>query len=396
MNARWILRGVAAAMVAWSLGSARAADAARPSSTGWEKVPGAERNPVWREARLRQELATAPSAEIRGRIEALLKQTPTPLAAREYLVAVEMLARKEKAGAFSFAREHLFQPLPNRALAEAVVRGWVTVDPDGVEAWIASNEPKASEDDQPELIRLLLRLDAAPDGTRAVARGRRLAGTGDDPGSRFQNNLLTVIEALVMAGRYSEAQAIAKKAEPAGTREAALGNLVALTAPYRPDLAMSWYRELPVGTERSGALFRILEEVSARDFHAAWDFYRSLDASEHSSDRLDTLIASANDFSPADAESVLKELPAGEEKDQLLRTALTRLDALHPSDVPWERIGEISDRAARNRFLESLLLPRYRAQPEPTKRLIARLNFLGADERRALVDWLEARRPREP
>jgi hypothetical protein len=360
----------------------RAADAPRLDA------PGA-RDRRLREAELRRRLERASAAKIHEAMVEILSRPRTAATAGDYLVSLEVLAQKTGEAALTFAREHPFVPMEVSAMRASFIRGWTQTEPDAAEAWLAADKSGLNSEEKVELTHVVLRVDAQTDAQRALQRAARMAETTADPRSQRQNYAMTVMESLVYFGEFQKAWETSASLEPIEIRDAVRANLVGLTADHQPEKAIVWFRALPVNEERSGALFRLLEALSGRNFIKAVDFYRSLDAKDRSSDLLGTLIAHGNDPAPMEIDALLKDRPAGTETDQLITVAVAKIEALRPTDTPWEWLGRISDRRMRDRFLRELLLPRFRKDPEAARRTVEAMKFLAEDERTAFLPNLE-------
>jgi hypothetical protein len=336
-----------------------------------------------REAKLRHQLRDEEATKIKAVMLEVLSRPRSPATASEYLVALELLAQKIGEPALEFARAHPFKPMETRVLRASFVRG-ASKDPDAVEAWIVRVKPELGEEEAIELATLLLRLEAQTNPQRALKRAVRLAEITSDPRSQRQNYAMVIMESLVYVGAFQTAWESSANLEPIEIRDAVRANLVGLAADHRPAMAIAWFRALPKNDERSGALFRVVEALAARNFREAVGFYRSIDPSDQSADLVGTLITHGNDPAPTEIETLLKDRPAGAETDQLVTVALAKIDGARPAEVPWNWLGKIDDRRMRDRFLRDMLSPRYRKDSEAVHRLLQTFTFLADEERTAL------------
>ncbi len=367
-----------------TLGASWAAET-RPSASNavsaWDKIPGAAQHSRIREARLRL-LESAEAGEIERILQSIAANAASSEALADFLVATEIVARKNGVPALLFAKKHKPADVPDRSLRDAFVRGLAKAEVNVAAAWLET-EPaaKLEEDEKAELARIVLQAHARRDPAGALERALRYA---DDDPSRRETFVLAVVDELAYHGRFERARALTRELSPPEMRSAVQANLIGVAAMHQPDLASAWFKEMPRDQERIGVVFRLVEAWASRSLQEAVVFFETLEPEDRSIDLVESMLVGSNDPRPESVEKLAAGFPPGPELDRLLTVALNRINLLQPADVPWNWFGRFTTTRSRDALLVSILASHYGRDPDSVQPILQQLAFLTPEQRAAL------------
>jgi hypothetical protein len=142
---------------------------------------------------------------------------------------------------------------------------------------------------------------------------------------------------------------------------------------------------LPLDQERAGMIFRLVDAWAARGLREATAFFETLEPHERTIDLVESMLVSCSDPQPEIVEKLAAGFPAGPELDRLLIGALTRINTVSPSEIPWRWFERFTQPRARDSLLASLLAQHYRHDSAAAKAIIESLPFLGSEQREQLL-----------
>jgi hypothetical protein len=353
------------------------------SEPKWGKIPGAEHHARIREARLRFQLTLLPAEEVERALQHLTANEVSSQSAVDFLVMAEILAEKAGGPALAFTLKHRARDVGDRAIRTAFVHGWAKADINAAAAWLDANPGTGwDEDERVELARTLLQTHARRDPSGAMERALRY---GNAEPSRRETLVLAVIEELVYHGQFETARELTEKLTVPEMRRPVQADLIGIVAEHQPELATTWFRELPLDQERAGMIFRLVDAWAARGLREATAFFETLEPHERTIDLVESMLVSCSDPQPEIVEKLAAGFPAGPELDRLLIGALTRINTVSPSEIPWRWFERFTQPRARDSLLASLLAQHYRHDSAAAKAIIESLPFLGSEQREQLL-----------